>query len=96
MFHAQTKQIEVHYHYVWERVLAGDIDLVYVSTGKQVGDICTKALGAKKFCHFELCLDSARCKAQGGVLRCRVLHHELASTTVLGNDHTYSSHWRVR
>ena len=31
-FHARTKHIEVHYHYVCEKVLAGDIDLVYVST----------------------------------------------------------------
>ena len=28
VFHAQTKHIEVHYHYVRERVLVGDIDLV--------------------------------------------------------------------
>ena len=32
VFHARTKHIEVHYHYVRERVLAGDIDLVYFST----------------------------------------------------------------
>ena len=32
MYHAQTKHIEVDYHFIWERVLAGDIDLVYVST----------------------------------------------------------------
>ena len=32
VFHAWTKHIEVHYHYVRERVLAGDINLVYIST----------------------------------------------------------------
>ena len=32
VFHARTKHIEVHYHYVHEKVLVGDIDLVYVST----------------------------------------------------------------
>ena len=32
VFHARTKHIEVHYHYVLEKVLVGDIDLVYVST----------------------------------------------------------------
>ena len=46
VFHARTKHIEVHYHYIRERVLAGDIDLVYVSTEEQVADIFTKALGA--------------------------------------------------
>ena len=48
VFHARTKHIEVHYHYVRERVLAGDIDLVYVSTEEQITDIFTKALGAEK------------------------------------------------
>ena len=28
VFHARTKHIEVHYHYVRERLHAGDIDLV--------------------------------------------------------------------
>ena len=32
VFHARTKHFEVHYHYVHEKVLAGDIDMVYVST----------------------------------------------------------------
>ena len=32
VFHARTKQIEVHYHFIPERVLSGDINLVYVST----------------------------------------------------------------
>ena len=52
VFHARTKHIEVHYHFIQERVLAGDIDLVYVSTQDQVADIFTKALGAEKLCGF--------------------------------------------
>jgi hypothetical protein len=32
VFHARTKDIEVHYHFVREKVLAGEIDLIYVST----------------------------------------------------------------
>ena len=32
VYHARTKHIEVHYHYVREKVLLGLIDLVYVST----------------------------------------------------------------
>ena len=32
VFHASTKHIEVHYHYVCEKVLARHVDLVYVST----------------------------------------------------------------
>ena len=52
VFHAWTKHIEVHYHFIHERVLAGDIHLVYVSTHNQVADIFTKALGAEKLCGF--------------------------------------------
>jgi len=32
VFHVRTKYIEVHYHFIQERMLAGDKDLVYVST----------------------------------------------------------------
>ena len=39
VFHAQTKHIEVHYHYIHEHILAGDIDLQYVGTNMQVADI---------------------------------------------------------
>ena len=52
VFRARTKHIEVHYYFVREKVLACEIDLAYVSTHKQVADIFTKALGAKKLCKF--------------------------------------------
>ena len=56
VFHARTKHIEVHYHFVREQVLAGDIDLVYVGTEEQVADIFTKALGAEKLRRFRTML----------------------------------------
>ena len=56
VFHARTKHIEVHYHFIRERVIAGDIDLVYVSTEDQVADIFTKALGAEKLRRFRTML----------------------------------------
>ena len=48
VFHARTKHIEVHYHYVREKVLAREIDMVYVNTNEQVADIFTKSLGVEK------------------------------------------------
>jgi hypothetical protein len=42
VFHAQTKHIEVHYHFIREKVLASEIDLIYVSIEDQVADIFTK------------------------------------------------------
>ena len=56
MFHARTKHIEVHYHFVRERVLDGNIDLTYVRTDEQVADIFTKALGAEKLRQFRAIL----------------------------------------
>jgi hypothetical protein len=47
MFHARTKHIEVHYRFIREKGLVGEIDLVYVSIEDQVADIFTKVLGAK-------------------------------------------------
>ena len=32
VFHARMKHIEMHYHFIRERVLDGDIDLTYVGT----------------------------------------------------------------
>ncbi|KAH8944177.1 hypothetical protein BDL97_13G095100 [Sphagnum fallax] len=52
VFHAQTKHIEVHYHFIREKVLAGEINLIYVSTKDQVVDIFTKVLGAEKHRRF--------------------------------------------
>ena len=48
MFHARTKHIEVYYHYIWEKVLARAIDMVYVNAHEQVADIFTKSLGVEK------------------------------------------------
>jgi hypothetical protein len=52
VFHARTKHIEVHYHFIREKVLASEIDFIYVSTKDQVADIFTKVLGAKKHHQF--------------------------------------------
>ncbi|MCO5582252.1 hypothetical protein L7F22_036144 [Adiantum nelumboides] len=57
MFHVCTKHIEVHYHYVRERLLAGEISLAYVPTQDNLIDIFTKALSCENF--------EAFCKALG-------------------------------
>ena len=50
--HTRTKQIEVHYHFIRERVLVGDVDLQHISTNLQTADIFTQALGANKLWQF--------------------------------------------
>jgi hypothetical protein len=51
-FHAQTKHIEVHYHFIRDKDLAGEIDLIYVNTKDQVVGIFTKVLGVEKHRRF--------------------------------------------
>ena len=48
--------IEVHYHFVRERVLSIEVDLVYVPTNRQIADIFTKPLGLDKFQQFSIVL----------------------------------------
>ena len=52
IFHAQTKHIEVHYHFVRECVLSGEVELTYVPTDRQNADIFTKPLGLDKLWQF--------------------------------------------
>jgi hypothetical protein len=53
VYHARTKHIEVHYHFIREKILAKEIDLIHVSTKDQIGDIFTKALGIDKLRRFK-------------------------------------------
>ncbi|MCO5607299.1 hypothetical protein L7F22_061492 [Adiantum nelumboides] len=56
VFHARTKHIEVHYHYVKERLSAGEISLAYLSTQDNLADLFTKALSREKFKAFRKAL----------------------------------------
>ena len=51
-FHARTKHIEVHYHYIREKVLEGEIIMVPTKTEEQTADIVTKSLNKAKFEKF--------------------------------------------
>ncbi|MCO5602216.1 hypothetical protein L7F22_056344 [Adiantum nelumboides] len=51
--HVRTKHIEVHYHFIKERVLDNDIDLAYIGTEDQPADLFTKALGTEKLRRFK-------------------------------------------
>jgi hypothetical protein len=52
VYHARTKHIEVHYHFIREKVLAKEIDFIHVNTKDQVANIFTKALGIDKLKKF--------------------------------------------
>jgi hypothetical protein len=42
VFHARTKHIEIDFHFVRERVAAGDLDVRFISTRDQLADVLTK------------------------------------------------------
>jgi len=56
IYHARTKHIKVHYHFIREKVLAREINFIHVSIENQVVDIFTKALGTYKLRKFLKCL----------------------------------------
>ncbi|XP_031105201.1 uncharacterized protein LOC116010077 [Ipomoea triloba] len=49
IFHARTKHIEIDYHFVRDRVAAGDIQVNFIPTKDQVADIFTKPLAEPRF-----------------------------------------------
>ncbi len=52
VYHVRTMHIEVHYHFIKEKNLPKEIDLIHVSTENQVANIFTKALGINKLRKF--------------------------------------------
>jgi hypothetical protein len=47
--HARSKHIDIQFHFIRERIEAGEIELVYTPTEHMTADILTKALAAPKF-----------------------------------------------
>ena len=52
VFHAWTKNIEVHYHFFRERVHSSEVELQYVPTDRQPANIFTNPLGLDKLWQF--------------------------------------------
>jgi len=52
IFHDRSKNIEIRYHFIRDRVEKGVVKLQYVPTNGQVVDILTKGLSKGKFEYF--------------------------------------------
>ena len=55
-YHARTKHINVHYHFIRWVVENGSLRLVYCPTADMIADMLTKALPLPKVKHFAECL----------------------------------------
>ncbi|KAH7281863.1 hypothetical protein KP509_36G066700 [Ceratopteris richardii] len=53
VFHARTKHIEIQYHFLREKVMEKEIEVVYTSTKDQIADIMTKSLDGVKTSKFK-------------------------------------------
>ena len=53
MLHDRSKNIEIIYHFISDRVQRGAVKLHYISMDEQVVDILTKALMKGKFVFFK-------------------------------------------
>ena len=60
VFHARTKHVEVHYHFIRAKVLKEEIEMRQTKTDDQVADIFTKGLSASKFEDFRRQLNMVR------------------------------------
>jgi hypothetical protein len=69
IFHASTKHIESHYHFVCKKVMLREVELVHKPTSEQLVDIFTKALGKNKFEKMRLKLKSSDSKHNNLVFR---------------------------
>ena len=49
ILHARTKHIELDIHFVWDKVLAKEIELKHVPTLDQIADIFTKPLSRQSY-----------------------------------------------
>ena len=48
MFHARTKHVEVHYHFIREKVLKEEIEIQQIKTDDQIADLFTIGLNIGK------------------------------------------------
>ncbi|KAI4312932.1 hypothetical protein MLD38_037718 [Melastoma candidum] len=60
VFFARTKHVQVHYHFLREKVLQRDIKLQYIGMEGQTADVFTKGLNASKFEEFRTQLGMMR------------------------------------
>lgn len=68
VFHARTKHIEVNYHFVREKVIQGDVQILFVGSVDQIADIFTEEFFSYTFVVYKPSSTSLKCRlAWGGM-----------------------------
>lgn len=62
-FQARTKHVEIHFHFIREKVLQGEINLDHIQANQQIIDLFTKGLCAIKLESFRQELSIAKTRA---------------------------------
>ncbi|KAH9793888.1 hypothetical protein KPL71_004697 [Citrus sinensis] len=52
VFHSRTKHIEIDLHFIRDKVLVGDLKIIYVPSAEQMADIMTKPLNSHQFIYM--------------------------------------------
>jgi hypothetical protein len=52
VFHERSKNIEIKYYFIQDKVQEGEVNLEYIPTDEQTTDILTKPLSRIKFVYF--------------------------------------------
>lgn len=48
-YNARSKHVDIHHHFIREKVVKGEIKINYMETQNQLADILTKGLATKRF-----------------------------------------------
>lgn len=51
-FHARTKYVEIYYHFIWQKVLQGEIGLEHIKMEHNIADFFTKGFSVNKLKSF--------------------------------------------
>ena len=61
VFHSRTKHIEIDLHFIRDKVLVGDLKILYVLSAEQIADIMTKPLNSPQFIYLRTKLNVHLC-----------------------------------